>query len=155
MSADPLRPDLTGFRRRLAELEGLLADPATFADNRRAAALGAELRFTSKAVKADDVLAGLEKHRKCVFGQVRIIARTAQAFANCLLAQKAQIVQAIGMLRLHMRAHLALDIGRLGICCGLRRMHEQPVVQSLFRMLNGWPHGPQGVIQIKGYGLDF
>lgn len=61
MSADPLRPDLTGFRRRLAELEGLLADPATFADNRRAAALGAELRFTSKAVKADDVLAGLEK----------------------------------------------------------------------------------------------
>ena len=61
MSADPLRPDLTGFRRRLAELEALLADPATFADNRRAAALGAELRFTSKAVKADDVLAGLEK----------------------------------------------------------------------------------------------
>ena len=42
MSADPLRPDLTGFRRRLAELEGLLADPATFADNRRAAALGAD-----------------------------------------------------------------------------------------------------------------
>ena len=33
MSANPLRPDLTGFRRRLAELEGLLADPATFADN--------------------------------------------------------------------------------------------------------------------------
>ena len=61
MSADPLRPDLTGFRRRLAELEALLADPATFADNRRAAALGAELRFTSNAVKADDVLAGLEK----------------------------------------------------------------------------------------------
>ena len=44
MSANPLRPDLTGFRRRLAELEGLLADPATFADNRRAAALGAEVR---------------------------------------------------------------------------------------------------------------
>ena len=61
MSANPLRPDLTGFRRRLAELEGLLADPATFADNRRAAALGAELRFTSKAVKADDALVSLEK----------------------------------------------------------------------------------------------
>ncbi|MFM7743923.1 MAG: PCRF domain-containing protein, partial [Verrucomicrobiota bacterium] len=61
MSAHPLRPDLSGFRRRLAELEGLLADPATFGDSRRAAALGAELRFTSKAVKADDVLTGLEK----------------------------------------------------------------------------------------------
>ena len=61
MSALPLRPDLTGFRRRLAELEGLLADPATFADNRRAAALGAELRVTSKAVKADDILTALER----------------------------------------------------------------------------------------------
>ncbi len=60
MSAHPLRPDLSGFRRRLAELEGLLADPATFGDSRRAAALGAELRFTAKAVKADDVLTGLE-----------------------------------------------------------------------------------------------
>jgi peptide chain release factor 1 len=60
MPADPLRPDLTGFRRRLAELEGLLADPATFADNRRAAALGAELRFTAKAVRADDALKALE-----------------------------------------------------------------------------------------------
>ena len=47
MSAHPLRPDLSGFRRRLAELEGLLADPATFGDSRRAAALGAELRFTA------------------------------------------------------------------------------------------------------------
>ena len=38
-----------------------MADPATFGDSRRAAALGAELRFTSKAIKADDVLTGLEK----------------------------------------------------------------------------------------------
>ena len=57
----PLRPDMSGFRRRLTELEGLLADPATFGDSRRAAALGAELRFTSKAVKADETLVGLEK----------------------------------------------------------------------------------------------
>jgi peptide chain release factor 1 len=52
---------MSGFRRRLTELEGLLADPATFGDSRRAAALGAELRFTSKAVKADETLVGLEK----------------------------------------------------------------------------------------------
>jgi peptide chain release factor 1 len=38
-----------------------MADPATFGDSRRAAALGAELRFTGKAVKADDLLTGLEK----------------------------------------------------------------------------------------------
>ena len=50
-----------GLRRRLTELEGLMADPATFGDSRRAAALGAELRFTGKAVKADDLLTGLEK----------------------------------------------------------------------------------------------
>ena len=61
MSTSPLRPDLTSFRRRLAELEGLLADPATFGDSRRAAALGAELRFTSRAVKADDALTALEE----------------------------------------------------------------------------------------------
>jgi peptide chain release factor 1 len=61
MSTSPLRPDLSGFRRRLAELEALMADPATFGDSRRAAALGAELRFTSKAVKADDQLTSLEK----------------------------------------------------------------------------------------------
>jgi protein subunit release factor A len=52
---------MSGFRRRLTELEGLMADPATFGDGRRAAALGAELRFTSKAVKADEILVGLEK----------------------------------------------------------------------------------------------
>jgi peptide chain release factor 1 len=61
MAEAPLRPDLSGLRRRLAELEGLMADPATFGDSRRAAALGAELRFTGKAVKADDLLTGLEK----------------------------------------------------------------------------------------------
>ena len=61
MTDAPLRPDMSGFRRRLTELEGLLADPATFGDSRRAAALGAELRFTSKAVKADETLVGLEK----------------------------------------------------------------------------------------------
>jgi peptide chain release factor 1 len=38
-----------------------MADPATFGDSRKAAALGAELRFTSKAVKADDALTALEK----------------------------------------------------------------------------------------------
>jgi len=38
-----------------------MADPATFGDSRRAAALGAELRFTGKAVKADDLLTGYEK----------------------------------------------------------------------------------------------
>ena len=38
-----------------------MADPATFGDSRRAAALGAELRFTGKAVKADDLLTSLEK----------------------------------------------------------------------------------------------
>ena len=37
-----------------------MADPATFGDSRRAAALGAELRFTGKAVKADDLLTGYE-----------------------------------------------------------------------------------------------
>ena len=56
-----LRPDLSSLRKRLTELEGLMADPATFGDSRRAAALGAELRFTSKAVKADDALTALEK----------------------------------------------------------------------------------------------
>ena len=61
MAEAPLRPDLSGLRRRLAELEGLMADPATFGDSRRAAALGAELRFTGKAVKADDLLTNLEK----------------------------------------------------------------------------------------------
>ena len=61
MAEAPLRPDLSGLRRRLTELEGLMADPATFGDSRRAAALGAELRFTGKAVKADDLLTGLEK----------------------------------------------------------------------------------------------
>ena len=43
MAEAPLRPDLSGLRRRLTELEGLMADPATFGDSRRAAALGAEL----------------------------------------------------------------------------------------------------------------
>lgn len=38
-----------------------MADPATFGDSRKAAALGAELRFTTKAVKADDTLTSLEK----------------------------------------------------------------------------------------------
>ncbi|MEI6121053.1 MAG: peptide chain release factor 1 [Opitutae bacterium] len=61
MAEIPLRPDLSSLRRRLAELEGLMADPATFGDSRKAAALGAELRFTSKAVKADDALTALEK----------------------------------------------------------------------------------------------
>ena len=61
MAEIPLRPDLSSLRRRLSELEGLMADPATFGDSRKAAALGAELRFTSKAVKADDALTALEK----------------------------------------------------------------------------------------------
>jgi len=61
MAEAPLRPDLSGLRRRLTELEGFMADPATFGDSRRAAALGAELRFTGKAVKADDLLTSLEK----------------------------------------------------------------------------------------------
>jgi len=61
MAEIPLRPDLSSLRQRLTELEGFMADPATFGDSRKAAALGAELRFTSKAVKADDALAALEK----------------------------------------------------------------------------------------------
>jgi len=46
MAEIPLRPDLSSLRRRLAELEGLMADPATFGDSRKAAALGAELRVS-------------------------------------------------------------------------------------------------------------
>lgn len=61
MAEKPLRPDISSLRRRLTELEAIMADPATFGDNRKAAALGAELRFTSKAVKADDTLNRLEK----------------------------------------------------------------------------------------------
>ena len=84
MSANPLRPDLTGFRRRLAELEGLLADPATFADNRRAAALGAELRFTSKAVKADDALVSLEKE----LAEARTMAAEADPEIRAMAAEE-------------------------------------------------------------------
>jgi peptide chain release factor 1 len=84
MSASPLRPDLTGFRRRLAELEALMADPATFADNRRAAALGAELRFTSKAVKADDALVALEKE----LAESRALAGEADAEIRAMAAEE-------------------------------------------------------------------
>ncbi|MFN5804386.1 MAG: PCRF domain-containing protein, partial [Opitutia bacterium] len=75
MSSNPLRPDLTALRRRLAELEGLMADPATFGDARRAAARGAELRFTAKAVKADDRLVALEHE----LAGARAMAREADA----------------------------------------------------------------------------
>jgi hypothetical protein len=61
MAEIPLRPDISSLRQRLTELERLMADPATFGDSRKAAALGAELRFTSKAIKADDTLTSLEK----------------------------------------------------------------------------------------------
>ena len=84
MSASPLRPDLTAFRRRLAELEALMADPATFADNRRAAALGAELRFTSKAVKADDALVALEKE----LAESRALAGEADAEIRAMAAEE-------------------------------------------------------------------
>ena len=64
-------------------------------------------------------------------------------------------MQTIGVLRLHMRTHLTLDIWRLAIHRRLWGVRQQPIVQCFFRVLDGGAHGPQGVIQIKGYGLDF
>ncbi|MFM9000514.1 MAG: peptide chain release factor 1 [Opitutia bacterium] len=86
MSTNPLRPDLTALRRRLTELEGLMADPATFGDSRKAAALGAELRFAAKAVKADDRLIALEKE----LADARAMAREADPAMRAMAEEEAR-----------------------------------------------------------------
>ena len=61
MSSSPPRPNLTNLRRRRTELESILADPASFADGRRVAALAQELRFLNSALTAGDKVEAAEQ----------------------------------------------------------------------------------------------
>ena len=96
-----------------------------------------------------------QKHIKRWRHQGRVFTMALQGLAQHFLAQKAHVVHLVRPFGLHRFAQRQAAGGIANERGSARCPGRQPGVQCFLGPGNGGPHGPQRVVQVEGYCLDF